>query len=68
MDPLFGEIFEHSDKVNMQIENLENGVLVVETSVDQEVVKLIRQHAHRAVSEFVKQGMQHTPLPEGYEE
>jgi quercetin dioxygenase-like cupin family protein len=40
---------------------------VVETSDDPEVVALIRQHAHRAVSEFVERGMDRahepTPLP-----
>jgi hypothetical protein len=72
MDPLFREIFEHADQIEMEIEDLKNGVLVIETSEDPEVVKLIRQHAHRAVSEFAEQGMeramQPTPLPEGYKE
>jgi uncharacterized protein YdcH (DUF465 family) len=72
MDPLFRELFEHADKIDMQIEDLENGVLVIETSQDPQVVKLIRQHAHKAVSEFAEQGMQRamepTPLPEGYQE
>lgn len=72
MDPLFREIFKHADKIDMQIEDLENGVLVIETSEDPQVVKLIRQHANRAVSEFAEQGMQRamqpTPLPEGYQE
>ena len=72
MDPLFRELFKHADKIDMQIEDIENGVLVVETSADPQVVKLIQQHAHRAVSEFAEQGMQRamqpTPLPEGYQE
>jgi uncharacterized protein YdcH (DUF465 family) len=72
MDPLFREIFDHADKIDMEIEDLENGVLVLETSEDPQVVKLIQQHAHRAVSEFVERGMQRamqpTPLPEGYQE
>ena len=72
MDPLFREIFKHADKIEMEIEDLENGVLVVETSEDPQVVKLIQQHAHKAVSEFAEQGMQRamepTPLPEGYQE
>lgn len=72
MDPLFRELFEHADKIEMQISDLENGVMVVETSADPQVVKLIRQHAHRAVSEFAEHGMQRamqpTPLPEGYQE
>jgi hypothetical protein len=56
----------------MQIEDTENGVIVTETSEDAQVVKLIQQHANRAVSEFVERGMQRamepTPLPEGYQE
>lgn len=71
MDPLFRELFKHADKIEMQIQNLENGVLVIETSEDPQVVELIQQHANRAVSEFAAQGMkramQPTPLPEGYE-
>lgn len=72
MDPLFREIFEHADKIEMQIEDTEHGVIVVETSEDPQVVKLIQQHANRAVSEFAEKGMQRamqpTPLPEGYNE
>lgn len=72
MDPLFREIFDNAEKIKMEIKDMENGVLVIETSEDPRVVKLIQQHANRAVSEFVKQGMQRamqpTPLPEGYEE
>lgn len=72
MDPVFREIFDHADKIEMQIEDIENGVIVLETSEDPQVVKLIQQHANRAVSEFVEKGMQRamqpTPLPEGYRE
>lgn len=72
MDPVFREIFDHTDKIEMQIEDIENGVVVVETSEDPQVVKLIQQHANRAVSEFAKEGMQRamqpTPLPEGYKQ
>ena len=72
MDPLFREIFKHADKIDMQIEDIPGGVEVVETSNDEQVVKLIQQHANRAVSEFVERGMQRamepTPLPEGYQE
>lgn len=70
MDPVFREIFDHADKIEMEIKDIENGVVVVETSEDSQAVKLIQQHANRAVSEFVKEGMkramQPTPLPEGY--
>lgn len=69
-DPLFRELFAHYDKITMDIKDLPNGVEVTETSKDPQVVLLIRQHAHAAVSEFVKQGdkIMHnpTPLPKGY--
>ena len=72
MDPLFREIFEHHDEIEMEVERVDGGVLVVETSVDPQVELLIRQHAHRAVSEFVADGMaramEPTPLPLGYTE
>ncbi|MGH3737554.1 MAG: hypothetical protein ACRDT6_18385 [Micromonosporaceae bacterium] len=70
MDPLFREIFEHHEKIEMKVEEIEGGVRVVETSSDPQVVLLIRQHARRAVSEFVATGMDRamrpTPLPDGY--
>lgn len=70
MDPVFREIFRHHDAIDMQIEEVPGGVIVTETSSDPDVVALIRQHAHEAVSEFVDEGMSRamrpTPLPEGY--
>ena len=70
MDPVFREIFEHHRKIRMEVEATSGGVRVVETSEDPQVVLLIRQHARRAVSEFVADGMQRamrpTPLPSGY--
>jgi hypothetical protein len=70
MDPLFREIFEHHEAIEMEVERTPRGVLVVETSADPQVTLLIRQHAHRAVSEFVAEGMgramRPTPLPRGY--
>ncbi len=70
MDPLFREIFEHHDAIEMRIENVPGGVRVTETSSDPQVALLIRQHARRAVSEFVAEGMSRamrpTPLPPGY--
>lgn len=72
MDPLFREIFEHHEAIDMRIEDIDGGVRVTETSEDPQVVLLIRQHARQAVSEFVDRGMkramQPTPLPEGYAE
>lgn len=70
MDPVFREIFEHHTKIRMDIDDIPRGVRVTETSEDPQVVLLIRQHAQRAVSEFVADGMQRamrpTPLPRGY--
>ena len=72
MDPVFRELFENAEKIDLQIKDVEGGVEVLETSEDPQVVLLIQQHANRAVSEFVERGMQRamqpTPLPEGYKE
>jgi hypothetical protein len=72
MDPLFREIFSHHEEIAMDVERVQGGVLVVETSPNPQVELLIRQHAHRAVSEFVAEGMaramEPTPLPAGYME
>lgn len=72
MDPVFREIFEHSETIRLEIENVPTGVQVTETSDDPQATLLIRQHAHRAVSEFVAEGMSRamrpTPLPEGYQQ
>jgi hypothetical protein len=71
MDPVFREIFEHHSAVEIDVSSVPGGVLVVETSDDPQVTLLIRQHAHRAVSEFVAEGMSRamrpTPLPRGYD-
>jgi uncharacterized protein YdcH (DUF465 family) len=66
-DPLFVKLFENADKIEMKIEEVKGGVKVTQTSEEEEVVKLIRQHAKRGVSEFVKRGWdrapEETPLP-----
>lgn len=71
MDPLFREIFDHHTKIHMTIDQIPGGARVTETSDDPQVVLLIRQHAHRAVSEFVAEGMERamrpTPLPPRYQ-
>ncbi|NNL66901.1 MAG: hypothetical protein HKP30_11700 [Myxococcales bacterium] len=68
-DPLFSEIFDRYDEVDMVVEELEDGVRVTETSNDPEVVKLIQAHA-RKVDDFVARGPaavhEPTPLPDGY--
>lgn len=71
MDPVFRELFDHRKQIKLNVEKTPKGVHVTETSDDPKVVALIRQHAHQAVSEFAKHGMERamklTPLPEGYD-
>ncbi len=55
MDPLFAEIFRHTEKIEMKIQRTPKGVHVVETSQDPYVVQLIQAHA-RVVSGFVNRG------------
>lgn len=70
MDPLFRELFDHHEEIDMAYEDIPGGVRVMETSQNPEVVSLIRQHARAFVNEAVEHGMQRamqpTPLPEGY--
>ncbi len=54
-DPLFREVFRHADEIHMQIEDIENGVRVTETSDDPHVAALIQAHAH-VVSKFIEHG------------
>ncbi|WP_419190105.1 DsrE family protein [Stieleria marina] len=65
-DPLFAEIFKHTDKIKMHHEDTEKGVRVVETSDDPYVAKLIKAHA-KVVSGFVERGfaeaMKNHPVP-----
>ena len=56
-DDLFVAIFKHAAEIKMQIENTENGVRVIETSENPQVVQLIQQHAH-VVSGFVSAGFE----------
>ena len=69
-DPLFVELLNNYDKMTFIIEDLPDGLRVTHTSEDPQVALLIRQHAHRGVSEFVEQGFdrasERTPMPEGY--
>ena len=68
-DPLFAELAAVADEVNMEITQLENGLLVRSTSENPEVAKLIVAHAYK-VSEFVARGTaamrEGTPLPADY--
>ncbi|KAA5541837.1 DsrE family protein [Roseiconus nitratireducens] len=54
-DPLFAEIFRHTDKIKMVHEDTANGVRVTETSDDPYVVRLIQEHA-KVVTGFVNRG------------
>ena len=68
-DPIFRELSRVADEVTMEFKDVENGIEVVATSDDPEVVKLIRAHAKK-VSEFVQRGMpalhEGAPLPQDY--
>ena len=66
-DPLFAELFRHTDKITMKREETEKGVRVTETSEDPYVAKLIKAHA-QTVSGFVDRGfaeaMKNHPVPD----
>ena len=68
-DPLFAEIFEHAEEIEIEIETLEDGVRVTEISDNPQIVALIRAHAQK-VDEFIAWGPEAvhepTPVPEGY--
>jgi len=68
-DPLFRELAAVSDKVKMEFKDIENGVEVLSTSDDAEVVKLIQAHADK-VSEMAARGIpamhEATAIPPGY--
>jgi hypothetical protein len=54
-DPLFAEIFRHTDKIEMAVGKTAKGVKVVETSEDPYVARLIQAHA-QVVSRFATNG------------
>ncbi len=54
-DPLFAELFRHTDKIKMVVVETDKGVRVTETSDDPYVAKLIKAHA-KIVSGFVARG------------
>lgn len=61
-DPLFAELFKHTDKIEMVYQNTRKGVRVTETSSDPYVVKLIQAHA-KTVSAFVENGFAEAMKP-----
>lgn len=69
-DTLYAELFRHGRALDMHIEELPNGVRVLETSDDPEVVKLIHAHG-RAVDAFVAHGpaasQRPSPMPADYQ-
>jgi intracellular sulfur oxidation DsrE/DsrF family protein len=66
-DPLFAELFRHTDKIEMVCVETKKGVSVTETSSDPYVARLIQAHA-KAVSGFVDHGFvearKNHPVPE----
>ena len=66
-DPLFSAIFDDYEKIDIEIERIENGVVVEETSTDPWVTALIRAHATK-VDDFLARGPaavhEATSLPE----
>jgi hypothetical protein len=66
-DPLFAEVFRHSHKIKMQLEETQTGVKVTETSEDPYVASLIQAHAE-VVNLFLRNGrlemMKDHPLPD----
>ena len=56
-DPLFAEVFRHTDQIELVYEKTAKGMRVTETSDDPYVVKLIQAHA-QVVSLFVKNGFE----------
>ena len=68
-DPLFAELAERRDEVELEWREIDAGIEVEVTSADPGVTELIRAHA-RKVTEFVQRGPaaahEPTSLPEGY--
>jgi hypothetical protein len=66
-DPLFAEVFRHSDKIRMTVVKTDKGVKVTETSDDPYVAKLIQAHT-AVVTKFIENGhgeaRKNHPLPE----
>lgn len=54
-DPLYRAIFEHADEIHMEIQLLPDGVEVIESGDNPEVVALLHKHAN-AVDGFVAAG------------
>lgn len=53
--PVFRDVFDHADKIEISDQEVPNGIVVTETTTDAEVVPMIRAHAN-SLSGFVAQG------------
>lgn len=54
-DPLFRALFDHADKITIELKTTPKGIRVIETSNDPYVVKVLHIHSE-AVSGFIKDG------------
>jgi hypothetical protein len=54
-DPLFAELFRHTDKIRMTMKSTKKGIRVIETSEDPHVAALIQAHAE-VVTLFTENG------------
>lgn len=61
-DPLYVELFEHRDRIEMEVRLTEDGVEVMETSEDPWVASLIKAHG-QAVSAFAREGSRAAQRP-----
>ncbi|MCB9767558.1 MAG: hypothetical protein H6752_05125 [Candidatus Omnitrophica bacterium] len=68
-DPLFVEMIQQKDHIQMEVQEIQNGVEVTLTADHPEVVRLVRAHAAK-VSDMVQRGPasahEETSLPKGY--
>lgn len=54
-DPLFRALFDHADKITIELKTTPTGIRVIEMSKDPYVIKLLHLHSE-AVSGFIKDG------------
>ena len=68
-DPLFVEMIQQKDHIQMEVQEIQNGVEVTLTADHPEVVSLVRAHAAK-VTDMVQRGPasahEETSLPLGY--
>lgn len=54
-DPVFVKLFDHAEKVKLDVQVTEKGVHIIESSDNPEVVRVLHSHA-AGVSEMVREG------------